>query len=106
MDEVLNPYSVRANGVVRNYLYPKWVYINSEYVRIDPESKVNVTTGVGDSVIHDKLYNTVGIVKMGFIVFVGLRPDVIKVVIITEFSIRGAYQYFSYSIVLRTTLLY
>ena len=47
MDEVLNPYSVRANGVVRNYLYPKWVYINSEYVRIDPESKVNVTTGRG-----------------------------------------------------------
>ena len=48
MDEVLNPYSVRVNGVVRNYLHPKWVYQNGEYVRIDPESKVNVTTGVGD----------------------------------------------------------
>lgn len=74
--EVLSPYSARVDGKIRRYLFPKWFKKNGVYERIDADSTVTTTTGVGSSIIHDKLYNTVGYRTDGnHEKFVGLRPS-------------------------------
>ena len=90
--EVLSPYEANVDGKKRRYLFPKWTWKNGEYVRINTDSSIELDTGVGRSIIHDELYNTVGYRTDGnHEKFVGLRPGRYQSGDYqVEFSIRSA----------------